>query len=173
MMKKHLLAALMGAGLAFGFAAQGLAADNLLHAKLIDANGKETGVAEVQGTDKGVLISVSAEGLSPGWHGVHFHGTGDCSDHTDHFKKSGGHMNKEGQAHGYLDAKGPHLGDLPNMWIGKDGTGKADFFTDAISLNALADKDGAALMIHAGADDYKGQPAGNSGGRVACGVLGQ
>lgn len=169
-MRKTFFVALMGTALVLGSFAQAQA-DSGLHAKLINADGKNVGTAQFESVAKGMLVSVSVEGLSSGWHGVHFHGNGDCSDHADHFKKSGGHMSKEGEAHGYRDAKGPHEGDLPNMWVGKDGTGKADYFVAGLSAQDIQDKDGSALMIHAGPDDYKSQPAGNSGDRVACGII--
>lgn len=138
--------------------------------KLLDNAGKETGTVKITETAKGRLFSVEVAGLTSGWHGVHIHGTGDCSDHGEHFKKAGGHANAEGQKHGFLNAEGPHDGDLPNLWVAADGTGKAEFYSEA-AARTMMDNDGSALMIHAGPDDYTTDPSGNSGDRVACGVM--
>ncbi|MDE1151832.1 MAG: superoxide dismutase family protein [Micavibrio sp.] len=150
--------------------AEKMAAPATLDITLVNNSGADAGTAKITGAPKGVLFSLSLSGLTPGWHGVHIHGMGNCMDH-DHFKNAGGHMMKEGQKHGFLNAAGPHDGDLPNVWIASDGTGKAEFYTAAIMLDALKDKDGSALMVHAGADDYMTDPAGASGDRVACGVI--
>lgn len=169
MMKKTLMIALMGTVLAFSNPVS--AQDSQLTAHLVDSFGKGAGVATFIKTPKGVLIRVEASGLSAGWHGLHIHGTGDCSDHLDHFVKSGGHAASDGQAHGYFDPKGPHSGDLPNIWANVGGEAHAEFYTTDTSFAALTDENGAALMIHAGPDDYRSQPAGESGQRVACGVV--
>lgn len=144
-------------------------------AALIDNEGKEMGTASFTQGPTGVLVHIDAKGLTPGKHGFHLHAVGDCSDH-DHFKKAGGHLMSEGEAHGILSAK-PHAGDFPNLFVGADGAAKADFFSERIALKegmnkpALLDKDGAALMIHKDADDYVTDPTGNAGDRIACGVI--
>ena len=154
-------------------AAPAQAQDGPLRTSLVGPTGGITGSAVFTSTPEGVLVNVDVSGLATGWHAVHFHGTGDCSDHAAHFEKAGSHAAKEGQAHGYMSAEGPHSGDLPNMWIHGDGSGRAEFYTTETTFADLRDTDGAALMIHAGADDYASQPSGNSGARVACGVIGQ
>ena len=141
-----------------------------LEIMLLSHDNKAAGNVKISEATKGFVFEVSANGLAPGWHGVHIHAFGNCSDH-EHFNNAGGHMKDEGQTHGFFSAKGPHTGDLPNMWIGTDGSGKAAFYTPEISLASLKDADGSALMIHAGEDDYKTDPAGNSGDRVICGVI--
>jgi Cu-Zn family superoxide dismutase len=173
MMKKTFLTALMGAMIVFSATTPALATaqEPQLKAQLVDSFGKGAGVATFFKTPKGVLIRVQASGLSAGWHGLHIHGTGDCSDHLDHFAKSGGHAASDGQAHGYFDPKGPHSGDLPNIWANVGGEAHAEFYTNDLNFASLTDENGAALMIHAGADDYTSQPAGDSGARVACGVV--
>ncbi|MEZ0262590.1 MAG: superoxide dismutase family protein [Alphaproteobacteria bacterium] len=138
--------------------------------KLLDNAGVETGTVKTTETKKGRLFSVDVKNLAPGWHGVHIHGTGDCSDHGDHFKKAGGHATGEGQKHGFLNDAGPHDGDLPNLWVAADGTGKAEFYSES-AARTMMDQDGSALMVHAGPDDYTTDPSGNSGDRVACGVM--
>jgi Cu-Zn family superoxide dismutase len=139
--------------------------------KLNNAEGKETGSATVTAAPRGLIVRIEAAGLPPGWHGLHFHAAGDCSDHADHFKKSGAHLDREGETHGFFTGDGPHAGDLPNIFAGNDGVAKAEFYTAALDLDTLQDKDGAAVMIHAGADDYRTAPSGDSGERLACGVV--
>ena len=118
----------------------------------------------------GILIDIDLQGLSPGWHAIHIHEIGDCSESG--FETAGGHETVLGnQAHGFLDEANPHAGDLPNVWVDSTGTGRAQFFSTWLNRNTLRDNDGSALVVHEGADDYRTEPAGNSGGRVACGVI--
>jgi superoxide dismutase, Cu-Zn family len=138
---------------------------------LLDGAGKSAGTVKITEGTKGVLFTVTATGLTPGWHGVHIHGSGDCSDHAAHFQKAGGHAMSEGQKHGFFAPMGPHDGDLPNIWIAANGEGSAEFFSTMFSGALLKDKDGSALMIHAGPDDHMTDPSGNSGDRVSCGVI--
>ena len=173
MMKRIVLIALTGFVFVFSpFAyAQEAGSQQKLQAILVDAFGKTAGTATFQKTARGMLIRVDATGLSEGWHGLHLHSVGDCTDHLDHFAKSGGHAANAGQEHGYFAANGPHSGDLPNILARLDGHAIAEFYTEGMGFETLQDADGAALMIHAGPDDYTSQPAGNSGERVACGVV--
>lgn len=129
------------------------------------------GGALITKTAKGLFVMVDIYNLPEGWHSIHFHAKGDCSDHSDHFKKSGGHAAKEGQEHGYFSEKGPHSGDLPNFYVGKDKRAKFHIYTTDMPLEQLTDEDGTALVIHAKADDYASQPAGEAGDRLACGVV--
>jgi len=121
----------------------------------------------------GVKVIVEVEGLTPGVHAMHFHETGLCT--APDFKSSGGHYNPTGVAHGNVDS-GPHAGDMMNVVIGADGTGRFEITNAEVSLNgsdlpALLDADGTALVIHAGPDDYKSQPSGAAGPRVACAAI--
>jgi superoxide dismutase, Cu-Zn family len=114
--------------------------------------------------------------LSPGDHGIHFHSVGSCvAASSPVFSSAGGHYNPLGKQHGLSNPAGPHAGDAPNFTVGVDGKGKGSFTTDRITLTAgptsLFDADGSSIVIHAGADDQTSQPAGNSGGRIACGVV--
>lgn len=144
-------------------------------AVLVDVNEKEIGTATFTQASKGVLIRIKAAGLVPGLHGMHIHTTGECS-HSDHFTKAGSHLGSKDETHGLLSPH-PHAGDLPNIVVSKDGTAEAEIFSTWISLNgqdglpALKDEDGAAIIIHANADDYATQPTGNSGDRVVCGII--
>ncbi len=123
-----------------------------------------------------VHVDVDATGLSAGDHGIHFHSVGSCvAASSPAFSSAGGHFNPLAKQHGLSNPAGPHAGDAPNLTIGANGTGKARFTTDRISLTSgatsLFDADGSSIVIHAAADDQTSQPAGNSGARVACGVV--
>ncbi|ARJ70251.1 hypothetical protein B0A89_12075 [Paracoccus contaminans] len=138
-------------------------------AAIRDAAGKDAGTATVAATPSGALhVMVDLAGLPPGPHAVHIHETGQC-DAPD-FKTAGGHL-AGGKQHGALSAEGMHTGDLPNIEIDADGKAKAEFFIPATQLAAVTDADGAAFVVHGGADDYVSQPAGKAGDRIACGVF--
>jgi superoxide dismutase, Cu-Zn family len=142
-------------------------------AVLTGADGKTVGRATVTQTTDGLHVVVSANGLPPGMHGVHIHTTGSCT--PPDFKTAGGHWNPTMKQHGKDNPAGMHMGDLPNLNVDPNGNGTVDFVVAGGSLgggtNALLDSDGASVVVHAGPDDYKTDPAGNSGARIACGVL--
>ncbi|UAK23430.1 superoxide dismutase family protein [Sphingomonas nostoxanthinifaciens] len=128
------------------------------------------GTATLTPAPKGILIRIEASGLTPGWHGIHIHEKGDCSDAA--FKAAGAHVHMATPAvHGLLNPQASDQGDLPNLYVGADGTVKADLFTSLVMLPALQDADGAAIVIHAKPDDYTTQPIGGAGDRVACAVV--
>jgi Cu-Zn family superoxide dismutase len=143
--------------------------------KIADPAGATIGTGKVLGAAAGsehVRLWLEVAGLTPGVHGIHLHAVGTCT--APDFKSAGGHLNPDMHMHGMLNPKGPHLGDLPNLTA--DASGKATTtielpITAATLDTTLFDTDGTALVIHAGPDDYKTDPAGNSGGRVACGVF--
>ena len=118
-----------------------------------------------------LVATFEAGALPAGEHAIHFHATGDCSD-TDKFEKAGGHYNPTEAEHGYLHEKGPHAGDMPNFTVVEGAPAKVSAFDPMVRLSEgdapLLDDDGSALVVHAGADDYTSQPAGNSGDRIAC-----
>tara|TARA_Y100001001_G_scaffold152137_1_gene164459 strand:- start:80 stop:436 length:357 start_codon:yes stop_codon:yes gene_type:complete len=115
------------------------------------------------------LVQIEVRGVPAGTHAVHLHETGDCSG--DDFKSAGGHI-AGGKDHGVLVEGGPHPGDMPNMIVGDKGVMKEEVFLDMIDIDAMIkDKDGAAFIIHSGADDYQSQPSGDAGSRIACGVF--
>lgn len=130
--------------------------------------GAGAGTATLTQTAKGLLVRVEATGLPEGWHGAAFHAQGDCTDNIDGFALAGLPLANAGEEHGFLNINGPKTGALPDIWVHGDGTGKAIFYTSAITLDALRDQDGSALMLYSGPDDYKTQPAGNTGTRIAC-----
>ena len=145
-------------------------------ATLVNASGARIGRAVLTQGPTGLLIRIEAEGLTPGWHGVHIHATGRCDAP---FTSAGAHINHgEPKApHGLLNAAGPDDGDLPNIHADAAGRIRAEVFTTRARIAAdgpgqwLWDADGSALVIHANADDHTTQPIGGAGDRVACGVM--
>ena len=141
-------------------------------AELMDAKGGKAGMAALSETPKGVLITVELWDLPPGPHAFHIHSAGRCEPP---FTTAGGHYNPHDKKHGVMNPGGMHAGDLPNIHIGQDGKGKVEVLASQVTLGkgtgSLFDEDGSALVIHAGADDYKSDPAGEAGPRIACGVI--
>lgn len=133
------------------------------------SNGEGVGRVVATEVDGGVRVAVDASGLPAGPHGVHVHMTGRC-DGPD-FTTAGGHWNPTAMKHGTQNPMGPHAGDMPNMMVGADGRGSVSVTLPSGTMAGLMDADGSAFIIHAGADDLKTDPAGNSGGRIACGVF--
>jgi Cu-Zn family superoxide dismutase len=182
-MRRALLSTLLILPLAAGCAAgaagepaagrQAAAAAPTAMATLRDPGGAARGTARLTQSSGGLVVRVEAMGLPPGAHGLHIHMTGRC-DAPD-FSSAGGHWNPTGKAHGFEDPRGPHYGDLPNLAIGADGRGAVDYVVPGADLaggtSDPLDADGAAMIIHAGPDDYRTDPSGNSGGRIACGVF--
>jgi superoxide dismutase, Cu-Zn family len=142
-------------------------------ADLKNANGEAIGSAGFWEESGGVRLFLRAAKLSPGLHGLHLHAVGKC-DPPD-FSSAAAHLNPTGKQHGFANPTGPHAGDLPNLPVGDDGTGTLHYLTTLVTLGSgptsLFDADGTAVVIHAGPDDHGTDPTGNSGGRVACGVL--
>ena len=141
-------------------------------AKVLDANGRELGVLTL--TDAGAAISVDGtlRGLTPGVHGMHLHAVGRCAGPD--FASAGAHWSPTPMQHGRINPAGPHHGDLMNLTGGADSSVVVKMSTPAGSLRGdtpLLDADGAALVIHATTDDYKTDPSGNSGARIACGAV--
>jgi Cu-Zn family superoxide dismutase len=149
--------------------------NTLASADLKDKNGTSVGTATFREATGGVLVSVEVKGLTPGLHAVHVHAVGKCEGPA--FTSAGGHFNPAQKKHGLRNPEGPHAGDMPNMYVAKDGTGRFEVLNDNISLKpgdrSVFDADGSALVIHAGVDDYVTDPTGNAGDRVACGVIRQ
>jgi Cu-Zn family superoxide dismutase len=137
----------------------------------VNIAGEKNGMATATASPNGVLFQVEVSGLPAGeWVAVHVHENGKCDHHTK-YESSGGHFNPGKVEHGYLNEKGPHAGDLPNQRVGDDGMLRVDIFSAAVSLEGDNGVRGKALMIHGGKDDYKSQPAGNAGDRIACALL--
>ena len=140
---------------------------------IIGVDGSSIGSLNLLEGPNGVMIeaTIAPGGLTPGWHGLHLHQVGDCSD-LGVFKLSGGHVGKVDGGHGLLNPVGPEGGDLPNIHAAGDGSAGYEAFSDRFSLSELGDSDGAALIIHAERDDHLSQPIGGAGARVACAVIG-
>ena len=140
-------------------------------ASLAGADGAAMGTVTLTQGPNGVLIEADVRGLSPGAHGFHIHSVGAC---TPDFSAAGGHYAPGGEGHGLMHEDGSHAGDLPNIHAGANGAARADYFTDAVTLDAnadhsLFDDDGLAIIVHAKPDSYGEDPA--AGDRVACGVI--
>lgn len=143
-------------------------------AALVDRNGNPVGTANLYMQAGEVTVSVSLSGLPQGMHAVHLHTTGDCS--ADDFTSAGGHLNPMGNQHGSLNPQGAHLGDLPNAEVSDAGIGTVSTILDGSAETVLAqifDADGTAMVVHEGPDDYRSDPAGAAGSRIACGVFEQ
>lgn len=141
---------------------------------IINVDGNEIGEAVFTQTSAGMTIDIVAEGLTPGLHGTHIHEKGECT--PPKFESAGGHFNPTHKEHGFDNPKGFHLGDLPNIEVDSDGKVNVSLKLTDITLkqgveNSILDKDGSALVIHEKEDDYKTDPAGNSGDRIACAVV--
>jgi len=173
-MKGVVVAAVMAAMVTAGpAAAAGGKARAVAKMKALD--GTAIGTATFVATSHGVLVTFDLKGLTPGAHAIHIHTSGSC-DAASGFNTAGPHYSPDAKhTHGYLSAHGPHAGDLPNQFAASDGTLHASVMSNAFSIGdgkkSIFDRDGAALIVHAKADDYMSQPAGNAGDRVACGVI--
>jgi Cu-Zn family superoxide dismutase len=136
---------------------------------LINALGAPIGTVRAWQTAGGVTFRIDASGLPHGVHGIHVHAVGRCD--PPEFTTAGGHWNPTGHKHGMNSPAGPHAGDLPNVEVAANGVLGATVTLPGASMANLLDADGAALVLHAGADDYVTDPSGNSGARIACAVI--
>ncbi|TMQ16773.1 MAG: superoxide dismutase family protein [Candidatus Rokuibacteriota bacterium] len=147
--------------------------DNTARAEMKNAGGQPVGAATFTQVANTVRVVLEVQGLPPGQHGVHVHTVGKC-DPPD-FASAGGHFNPLNREHGALNPRGAHAGDLPNLTVGPDGKGRLESTTELFTLGngptSIFDSDGSALVIHAAPDDFKTDPTGNSGARIACGVI--
>ncbi|MCJ8518722.1 Cu-Zn family superoxide dismutase [Pseudorhizobium tarimense] len=145
-------------------------------ATFIDPEGNSIGTATVKATPNGLLIKAKVANLPAGPHGFHIHETGECNAEGG-FQSAGGHFAPAGNEHGFMVDGGPHAGDFPNQTVMEDGTMVVEVFNKDLTLsegeNAVLDDDGAAIVIHSTADDYRTQPSGASGDRIACAVIEQ
>jgi len=142
-------------------------------AELINTSGQKLGSVTLVEEGDSVELRIEASGLEPGMHGIHFHAVGLCE--TPGFTSAGSHFNPLGKEHGLDSPNGAHAGDLPGLEADASGNATYNVTTNRVRLGegqlSLFDADGTALVIHARADDQVTDPSGNSGDRVACGVL--
>lgn len=163
---------LMAAVVATAALAQGNGARHA-SATLLDAAGTVVGEARFTEDAAGKLhVNVKVEGIPPGLHGIHLHAVGSC---TPDFAAAGGHHNPLSRQHGLNNPHGAHSGDLPNLTVNGAGRGHLNAVSDRATLSpgpaTLFDGDGSSVIIHASEDDQITDPTGNSGGRIACGVI--
>jgi len=169
MRKNLIISALTVVTIALGACSKSETESRTFSFPIMNADGEEIGKIDITPLEKaGVDLDISVEGLTPGSHAMHFHEFGRCD--APNFKSAGGHYNPEDVAHGQ------HAGDMMNVNVASDGTGRFEVTNGKVnlttgSLPALMDSDGTALIIHAGADDYTSQPSGAAGPRVACAVI--
>ena len=143
-------------------------------ATFLNLQGQRIGSATLTQTASGVLIDIEVSSIADGEHGFHIHETGVC-DAADGFKSAGGHFEPAQHQHGYEAEQGSHAGDMPNQFAAAGGKLRAHVLNPNVTLAdgpaSVLDADGSALVLHADPDDYRSQPAGNAGDRIACAVI--
>lgn len=164
------LLAVLAGGCARSVAVTTVKTAGAAYADVHDGAGKLLGRVTLTPSTTGVRVTGTLEGLPPGMHALHLHAVGQC---VAPFTSAGPHFNPENVPHGLSSPQGGHAGDLPNVTVGPDGRGVVDVTGRAHleGANGLLDADGAAVVIHAAADDNVTDPAGNAGARIACGVI--
>jgi Cu-Zn family superoxide dismutase len=142
-------------------------------ATLIDSEGRSVGQAFLRQAPRGVLLKMDLKNATPGVHGLHLHSAGRCDRPS--FESAGGHFNPTKAEHGFLNPRGSHVGDLPNIAVPSSTQQSVEYFLADVTLGpgprSLVDNDGSSIVIHAGSDDYATEPAGESGDRLACGQI--
>lgn len=145
-------------------------------ALIVNANGAPIGTAQLWQERNGTVnVDIASLALPPGTHGIHFHEVGTCDGGSTAFSTAGAHYNPLAKEHGLENPRGPHSGDAPNIVTPTSGIVKVAFSTNRVTLTpgslTLFDSNGSSIVVHAMADDQVSQPSGNSGGRIACGVI--
>jgi Cu-Zn family superoxide dismutase len=168
-MKSGRILAVVSAALFFAVPAYAQTAKAVLK----DASGKPVGAVDLVETPHGVLLKVALKGAVPGEHAFHIHAVGKCEPP---FTSAGGHFNPDHKKHGLEAPEGAHAGDMPNLHVPAGGELSVEVLNGGVTLakgkpSSVFDADGSAIVIHAGVDDYKSDPAGNAGDRIACGVI--
>jgi Cu-Zn family superoxide dismutase len=169
-MKRSLFICIAFAALSWAPAAE---AQDKAKAEIKNDKGESVGSVELTQTPHGVLFHVDLSGIAPGTHAFHVHGVGKCEPP---FESASDHFNPEGKKHGLLVVEGAHAGDMPNLHVPDSGKLTVEILNGTVTLakgpkNSLFQEGGTALIVHAGVDDYKTDPAGNAGDRIACGLV--
>lgn len=138
-------------------------------ATVLQADGADVGTATASVAKDGLTFTFDARNMPAGTYAVHVHTTGKCEGPK--FTSAGGHWNPTNRQHGKDNPQGAHYGDLPNLTVSTGGTGSVSFTVAGATMPGLLDADGAAFMVHAKPDDYKTDPTGDAGDRIACGVF--
>jgi superoxide dismutase, Cu-Zn family len=157
-----------------GCAGMSAPAANTARAEMRNAAGQVVGNATFTQVGSALRVLLEVQGVPAGAKGVHVHAVGKCDGPS--FASAGDHFNPYGRQHGALNhPRGPHAGDLPNITVAADGKGRLESTTELMSLasgpSSVFDGDGSAIVIHAAPDDFRTDPTGNSGARIACGVI--
>jgi Cu-Zn family superoxide dismutase len=158
--------------IAIAYSTSAAAQNGQLQVMMKDRNGKNVGIVRLEDTPNGVLIHGDLTDLPEGAHGFHIHEVGKCEPP---FESAGAHVHDGSTKHGFANSQGWHAGDLPNVNVLSTGKVSIDAFASKVRFKdgtvPLLDADGSALVLHAGPDDYRSDPAGGAGDRIACGVI--